>query len=301
MTPHLPTGDVTVATKCSTTLFYQYRRDVLRRSVHDGVGIVTDDVGDGETVLLLHGWPDTAALWDEVGAGLVASGMRVLAPDLRGCGRSDKPEAVSAYAMGHLVADVLAMLDEAGVATAHVVGHDWGAALAWAVATFAPERVTSLAALAVGHPTAFRSAGIEQQLKSLYTQVFIRDGVGEAFVSQRDYELLRTWFAHPRAASVIAELERDGQLHTHLNWYRANLPADAFLVEPPRLPPVLAPTLGVWSSGDRALSESQMVESGRYCANGFTYVRLEGYGHWFPLEAPEEVTKVLRDFQARVA
>ena len=271
------------------------------RSVNDGVKIVADDVGAGEAVLLLHGWPDTAALWDEVGAGLVARGARVITPDLRGCGRSDKPREVTAYAMGHLVADVLALLDEAGVESAHVVGHDWGAALAWAVATFAPRRVTSLAALAVGHPTAFRAAGLEQQLKSLYTQLFIREGLGEAFVRQNDYELLRAWFAHPRAPQVIAELERDDQLRCHLNWYRANLPADAFLVEPPRLPAVLAPTLGVWSSGDRALSESQMVESGRYCANGFTYVRLEDFGHWFPLEAGEEVTKVLSDFHSRVA
>lgn len=290
-----------MATKCGTSPFYQYRRDVLRRSVNEGVGIVADDVGEGDAVLLLHGWPDTAALWDDVAAGLLATGARVITPDLRGCGRSDKPTEVSAYAMGRLVADVLALLDEAGVASAHVVGHDWGAALAWAVATFAPTRVTSLAALAVGHPTAFRSAGLEQQLKSLYTQLLIREGLGEAFVRQNDYELLRTWFAHPRASRVIEMLERNDQLRCQLNWYRANLPADAFLVAAPRLAPVLAPTLGLWSSGDRALCESQMVESARYCANGFSYVRLEGYGHWFPIEAAEEVTKVLSDFHARVA
>ena len=273
---------------------------MLLESLHDGVRLVADDLGAGDAVLLLHGWPDTAALWDEVAPGLLARGARVITPDLRGCGRSDKPREVEAYAMGVLVADVLALLDEARVERAHVVGHDWGAALAWALASFAPERVRSLCALAVGHPTAFRAAGLEQQLKSLYTQLFIREGLGEAFVRQHDYELLRTWFAHPRASRVIAELERDDQLRCHLNWYRANLPADAFLVEAPRLPPVLAPTLGMWSSGDRALCESQMVESGRYCANGFTYVRLEDFGHWFPLEASEEVTKVLSDFHARV-
>ena len=76
---------------------------------------------------------------------------------------------------------------------------------------------------------------------------------------------------------------------------RAMIPAILGIVS------VLAPTLGVWSSGDRALGESQMVESGRYCANGFTYMRLEDFGHWFPLEAGEEVTKVLSGFHARVA
>ena len=264
-------------------------------------GLFVRDLGEGAPVLLLHGWPDTGALWDGVVTELVAAGRRCLAPDLRGCGRSAKPTDVESYAMAELVADVVALVEAAAAGPVTLVGHDWGAALAWALASFSPERVRSLAALAVGHPTAFRAAGLEQQLKSLYTQLFIREGLGEAFVRQNDYELLRTWFAHPRASTVIAELERDDQLSCHLNWYRANLPADAFLIEAPRLPPVLAPTLGVWSSGDRALCESQMVESGRYCANGFTYVRLEDFGHWFPLEAGEEVTKVLSGFHARVA
>ena len=267
-------------------------------STSGGVTIVADDVGVGDPVLALHGWPDTASLWDEVAAGLVARGARVITPDLRGCGRSDKPADVEGYAMHHLVADVLALLDAADVERVHLVGHDWGAALAWAVATFAPERVTSLAALAVGHPTAFREGGIEQLVKSWYTQLFLREGVGEAFLRYHDYEVLRQWFRHPRAESVIAELERDGQLSAHLNWYRANLPADAFLAAAPRLPPVRVATLGMWASGDRALGERQMIESARHCANGFTYERLEGYGHWFPIEASEKVTKVLSDFHA---
>ncbi len=267
-------------------------------STSDGVTLVADDVGRGDAVVLLHGWPDTASMWDEVSAGLVARGARVIAPDLRGCGRSDKPADVSAYAMHHLVGDVLALLDAAELDRVRLVGHDWGAALAWAVATFAPERVTSLAALAVGHPTAFREGGVEQLVKSWYTQLFIREGVGEAFLRYHDYEVLRQWFRHPRAASVIAELERDGQLTTHLHWYRANLAPDAFLVPGPQLPPVRVTTLGVWASGDRALGEGQMLESARYCANGFSYVRLDGYGHWFPIEASEEVTKVLSDFHA---
>ncbi len=268
-------------------------------STSEGVSLVADDRGNGEPVLLLHGWPDTAELWDEVGRGLLERGARVITPDLRGCGRSDKPVAVDAYAMHHLVGDVVALLDATGVERVHLVGHDWGAALAWVVATVAPERVATFAALAVGHPTAFRAAGVEQQIKSWYTQLFIREGVGEAFLRYNDYEVLRRWFVHPRAEAVIAELERDGQMTAHLNWYRANLPADAFLVEPPRLPAVSVPTLGVWSSGDRALGERQMTDSASYCANGFTYVRLDGYGHWFPIEASEEVTKVLSDFHGR--
>ena len=77
---------------------------------------------------------------------------------------------------------------------------------------------------------------------------------------------MRRWVRHPRADEVIDELERDGQMRTHLMWYRANARPDMFLSPPPVLPPIQAPTLGVWSSGDAALNESQMTESAQYCA-----------------------------------
>ena len=267
------------------------------RASHDGVTLVARVEGAGPDVLLLHGWPDTGALWDEVAPRLVAAGHRVIVPDLRGCGRSDKPREVERYAMHHLVADALAVLDAAGSTRAGVVGHDWGAALAWALATYHPERVRALVAMSVGHPSAFRSGCIAQQMRSWYTLLFALEGVGERFVRFNDHEVLRTWFAHPRAEAVIAELERDGQLSTHLNWYRANLPPDAFLSDPPVLPDLAVPALGIWSSGDRALTEEQMTGSARYCAAGFDYVRLEGPGHWIPLEAGDEVTKVLSTFR----
>ena len=261
-----------------------------------GVRLVSDDVGAGSPVVLLHGWPDTARLWRGVAPGLARAGHRVIAPDLRGCGRSDRPDAVADYAMHHLVGDVLGVLDAAGVERAHVVGHDWGAALAWAVALTHPERVRTLSALAVGHPTAFRSGGLAQMLASLYVQAFLVEGVGEAFVAMEDYALLAR-MGHPDAAAVAAGLAA-GQLRAHLNWYRANLPADAFVSAPPRLAPLAVPALGIWASGDRGLTEEKMMGSARYCAAGFTYVRLEGLGHWFVLEAPQVVTKVLVDFVA---
>ncbi len=265
-------------------------------SAAGGVRLVSDDTGAGEAVVLLHGWPDTARLWRGVVPGLVDAGYRVLVPDLRGCGRSDRPAGVEDYAMGRLVDDVLGVLDAARVEAAHVVGHDWGAALAWAVALRHPERVRSLGALAVGHPTAFRAAGLDQMLRSLYVLAFRTEGLGEAFVAMEDYALLRR-MGHPDAAEVAAGLAA-GQLTPHLNWYRANLPADAFVTPPPRLAPLAVRALGVWASGDRGLGEAQMLDSARYCARGFCYVRLEGLGHWFVLEAPDKVTKVLRDFLA---
>jgi len=126
--------------------------------------------------------------------------------------------------------------------------------------------------------------------------LFHFEGLGEAFLRRHDYEALRRWTGHPRVEPVIEELERDGQLTAHLQWYRANVAPDAFVRDPPRLPDVAVPVLGVWSSRDFALTEAQMINSARYCAKGFTYLRLDGIGHWVPLEAPKALAESIVEF-----
>jgi pimeloyl-ACP methyl ester carboxylesterase len=252
--------------------------------------------GDGPTVLLLHGWPDTSALWDDVVPELVRAGYRVATPDLRGCGDSDKPDEVDLYQMHHLIGDVAALVEALEVERVSLVGHDWGANLAWATAAFRPDLVERLVAISVGHPAAFCSGGLEQQLKSWYMLLFHFDGLGEAFLRQNNYEAMHRWVHHPRVEEVINELERDGQMRTHLMWYRANVRPDVFLTPPPILPAISAPTLGVWSSGDFALTERQMTDSHAYCEGEFRYRRLDAFGHWIPLEAPLELSAELIDF-----
>jgi pimeloyl-ACP methyl ester carboxylesterase len=263
-----------------------------------GVGIHYDVHGpdDGAPVVLLHGFPDTARLWRHQVPALVEAGHRVIVPDQRGYGRSDKPADVDAYDMVVLAGDVAAVLDEEGIERASVVGHDWGAAVAWVVAAFMPERVDRVAVLSVGHPTAFGSAGLEQREKSWYMLLFQFEGVAEQWLSADGWANLREWARHPDIDGVVADLERDGSLTPGLNWYRANVPPSS-LVEPPlELPPIQAPAMGVWSSGDIALTEAQMKGSGEHCAGGFRYERLDGPGHWMQLEAPDAVNGLLVDF-----
>lgn len=258
---------------------------------HDGVTLRGEVVGAGPTLLALHGWPDTSALWREVTPRLVAAGYRVATPDLRGCGVSDKPRDVADYAMVHLVGDVVALIAALGGGPVTLVGHDWGASLAWVAAARRPELVERLVVLSVGHPRAFRGAGVAQAARSWYALLFAQEGLGERFLRHRDYDAMRHWLGHPRVEEVIAELERDGQMTTHLLWYRANLAPDAFVSDLPTLPPILAPTRGLWSSGDTALIEAQMVNSAPYCVHGFTYRRLEGLGHWMAIEDPARVAE----------
>src|SRR5277367_2636060 len=120
-----------------------------------GVGIEYDVTGVGRPVVLLHGFPDSGRLWRHQVPVLAAAGYQVIVPDLRGYGRSDKPAAVSAYRLPVVARDIAAILGDLGLSRAHVVGHDWGAALAWTIAAHQPALVDRLVVLSVGHPATF--------------------------------------------------------------------------------------------------------------------------------------------------
>jgi len=220
----------------------------------------------------------------------------VIAPDLRGFGASSKPTEVAAYAAPHLVADVVAVLDALDVERAHLVGHDWGAAIAWMTAALAGDRVASLTALSVGHPAAFRTAGWEQREKSWYMLLFQFPEVAERWLSDDDFRNLREWSGHPDLEPVVQRLANPAALSASLGPYRANLTAEALFSPPPPLPPVAVPTMGIWSAGDLALIEAGMVNSQRFVSGPWRYERIDDAGHWIPLEAPEQLNKLLLDF-----
>ena len=266
------------------------------RADNNGVATSYEVHGDGRPVVLLHGFPDTGRLWRHQIPALVDGGFRVIVPDLRGYGRSDKPAGVDDYNLLHVAADIGAVLDAAEVERAHVVGHDWGAALAWAIASVAPERVDHLVVLSVGHPSTFRGEGFEQAQRSWYMLLFQFPGIGEEWLSADGWTRFRQWSGHPDADGVTAELEADGSLTPALNYYRANVPPESYLAGPLELPPVQAPTMGIWSSGDPHLGEGQMTRSEQNVAGTWRYERIDGPGHWLQLEAPDAVNRLLLDF-----
>jgi pimeloyl-ACP methyl ester carboxylesterase len=261
----------------------------------DGVGINYEVHGAGHPVVFLHGFPDTGRLWRHQAPALAEAGFQVIVPDLRGYGRSGKPEAVDAYSIPLLAGDVQAILADLGIARAHVVGHDWGAALAWALASFAPGTVDHLVVLSVGHPASFLRT-LEQRQKSWYMLLFQYPGIAERWLSDGDWANFRNWAHHPDADQVIAELEANGSLTPGLNYYRANITPESWVAPPLQLPPVQAPAMGIWSTGDPALTEVQMTDSAKQVAGPWRYERLDGPGHWMQLEAPEQVTALLLDF-----
>jgi pimeloyl-ACP methyl ester carboxylesterase len=262
----------------------------------NGTGIEYDVTGEGRPVVLLHGFPDSGRLWRHQVPALSAAGLEVIVPDLRGYGRSDQPKDVQSYAIRNLVGDVVGVLDQLGVERAHVVGHDWGAGLAWGLASLVPDRVDHLVVLSVGHPASIAAAGLEQREKTWYQLLFLFEGVAERWLSEDDWANFRGWARHPDADQVIADIESSGSLTPGLNYYRANLPAESLVGPAAAAPPVQAPTMGIWSDGDVALLERQMTGSAGHVAGPWRYERITGAGHWMQLEAPGTVNDLLIDF-----
>ena len=265
----------------------------------NGVTLEVEAAGnqDGEAVLFVHGWPDTHQLWRHQVAALTRAGYRTLAPDLRGFGGSDKPEAIADYGVSVLVADLVGILDRFELGSVHVVGHDWGGALGAVMATLLPERVRTLTCLSVGHPAAMRAAGWEQREKSWYMLLFQFQDVAEQWLSRDDFRNLREWSQHPEPDGVIERLRDPTALTASLAVYRANLAPEAVFLDPPiALPPIKAPTLGIWSSDDIALTEAAMTGTAKYVAGPWQYERIERAGHWMQLQEPDRVNRLLLDF-----
>jgi pimeloyl-ACP methyl ester carboxylesterase len=257
------------------------------------------DEGSGPAVILLHGFPDTGDLWRHQVPALVEAGFRVLAPDLRGRGRTEAPTEVAEYGLTRSAADVAGILDQLGIGRAHVVGHDFGAATAWLVASLFPDRVDRLAALSVGFPGAAGPPDLESLQKGWYRILIQTPEVAEELARQDDWYLLRTLLAGASDLDAyIAELSRPGALTAGFNWYRANLPLPRLVGPVPKLPPVSAPTLGLWSSGDNYLTERQMTASASHVTGGWRYERIDDATHWLQLDRPERVNQLLLEHLA---
>lgn len=254
------------------------------------------DQGEGMPVILLHGFPDSADLWRHQLPALADAGFRVVAPDLRGFGDSDRATNDQDYFVFNSVADVVGIMDALGIDRAHVVGHDFGSGVGWMLATTHPERVERYVTIAVGHPGAFMRPVMKQMRASWYSFLFQFSGVAEELLARNDWSLFREWLAQsPDIERSIAGMARPGALSAGLGWYRSNMRPEIWGMEV-SYPPVAAPVMGIYPSEDFALTEEQMAGSERFVAGPWRYERVEGAGHWVQLEKPEVVNALLLDF-----
>jgi pimeloyl-ACP methyl ester carboxylesterase len=260
----------------------------------NGISLHVEEFEKGTPVLLLHGWPDSSYVWRNQIPFLTRHGFRTIVPDMRGFGQSSRPAEVAEYALSKSVGDVTGLLDAVGLESAHVVGHDWGAAVAWSMAMAHPDRVAKLVVLSVGHPGVPKS--LRQDEMAWYQLFFQFEGIAEANLAYDDWAWLRRFL---RGAGdqerYEQDLSRPGALTASLNWYRANL-APKIPGPSPELPPVLVPTLGIWSTNDHYLDGERMQKSGEYVKGPWRYEEIEGASHWIPLEAPDLLNSLLLEW-----
>lgn len=262
-----------------------------------GVELEVHDEGPSGAPLavLLHGFPQNSSMWHAVTPGLHALGLRTRAVDQRGYGLSSSPGEVSAYALDELVADVLAVIDDAGAEQTVLVGHDWGAVVGWAVAAHHPERVRALVAISVPHPRAFGQAlraSADQQTRSAYIQLFREPERAARVLQADDGRRLRAMFAglaRDVVEGYVTPLLAPGALIGPLRWYAAMLGPEFGQV-----PAVTVPTTYLWSDSDVAVSEDAANACAAWVLGPYTRTDLRRVSHWVVDERPQAVVDAVR-------
>jgi pimeloyl-ACP methyl ester carboxylesterase len=267
---------------------------------NDGLTFDVVDSGaiSGDAIVLLHGFPESNASWREVTPHLVAAGYRVLAPNQRGYAAGARPRSRRAYTLDKLSGDVLALADAAGVHKFHVVGHDWGGMVTWALAANHPERIKTATSLTTPHPKAMARSMVRstQALKSLYAVFFQMPVVPElgfrspASAAMRR-QLTRSGMPEEYVDEYVARMAEPGAARGALNWYRA-VP----LSPPTRIGNVSVPTMYIYADDDVALGGVAADLTGDFVTGPYRYEVLPGVSHWVPEEVPETVVELLLDF-----
>jgi pimeloyl-ACP methyl ester carboxylesterase len=263
------------------------------------------EAGDGPLVVLLHGFPEFWFGWRFQIPALAEAGFRVVAPDMRGYNLSSRPSGVRAYDMDLLAGDVRDLIRERGSERALLAGHDWGGAVAWAIAINHPDVIERLAVLNCPHPRRFLHAVRRppQLFKSWYMFFFQLPGVPERVARAGNWRFLRFVFGDARPGAFeapdieryIEAWSRPDAITTMINYYRGIFRQTPRRAER-RLQPIAAPTLVIWGERDRALGADLAEPDAHDVPNLERVVRLPNASHWVQHDEPEEVSRLLIEF-----
>lgn len=259
---------------------------------------------DGELVVLLHGFPEFWYGWRHQIDALATAGYRVIVPDQRGYNQSDKPREINAYTIEKLTGDVNGLIRWAGRDSAYVIGHDWGANVAWWLALLNPRRVKKLGILNVPHPDVFRntlSSDFGQLLKSWYAVGFQIPWLPETILSAQNYQGLVQGMKNSSKMGTFTDHDlefyreawsKPGAMRSMIHWYRA------YAQIPPPMPDnvrLKMPVLMLWGMQDIALSSKMAAPSIALCDNG-RLVTIPEATHWVQHDAKDQVNALLLEF-----
>jgi pimeloyl-ACP methyl ester carboxylesterase len=265
--------------------------------------VIDDGPPDGPVVVLLHGFPEQNTMWQAITPRLTAQGYRCLAPRQRGYSPGARPKRRRDYRVDELAEDVRTLIDASGAQRVHLVGHDWGATVAWRVAQLHPDRLLTVTSMSVPHPGAFLKALVtsRQGLASWYILFFQLPRIPEWYLTHGRGTFTLSALVESRAphAPALAEAEakamaEPGALTAALNWYRA-IPLSDMRDAGKK---VSVPTMFIWSDGDVALREKGARATGDYVLGEYRFEILKGVSHWILDEQPETTTDLLLDWFA---
>ncbi|MFF7276450.1 alpha/beta fold hydrolase [Streptomyces griseorubiginosus] len=299
----------------------------------NGLSIHIAEQGEGPLVLLLHGWPETSHSWRHQMQPLADAGYHVVAPDQRGYGRSDRPEEGDQYTILHLVGDVVGLIDALGAEEAIVVGHDWGAPVAWTTAMLRPDLIRGVAGISV--PTAQRSpvptlSALRQHLgDDFYMLYFQHPGVAEAeFTADlrttfrkvlgggsnhpgstqppivpagsgfldlfTDPDVLPNWLTEGDIDVAVESFTRSG-FTGGLNWFR-NMDRNWSLLAPWQGAAITSPTLYLCGEADLTRTFYDAAGIATIASDLRGIIDIPEAGHWVQMERPDDVNTALLDF-----
>jgi len=273
----------------------------------NGIHLRTAEAGpaDGPLVFLLHGFPEGWLAWRHQMRAFAQAGYRVLAPDLRGYGHSDKPPHVDHYRLDVLAEDILQAGDSFGRGAFRIVGHDWGASVGWWLATRHPRAVERFVALNAPHPSVWHNAmthDARQRRKSWYVRFFGLPWLPERLLAVRNFRAMSDGFKDARPGAFSGRdlaiyrqaWSQPGALRGMLNWYRALL---RWPPPPPATLRVAPPTLLIWGTSDRYAARELAEASLGLCERG-RIAWVEGASHWVQHDAPDHVNRLCLEFLA---
>ena len=272
----------------------------------DGLVFDVTDSGptDGEVVVLLHGFPQDRTAWSGVADRLNTAGLRTLAPDQRGYSPGASPRSRSAYDIPELVGDIAELIKSSGAQKAHVVGHDWGGAVAWSIAAHRPDLVSTVTVLSTPHPGAMawamQNAG--QWKKSWYMAAFQVPLLPELQLSRGMRKLFsRTGLPSNYADHYVAKFSTRESLRGPLGWYRSMTSRGSLRANAKRGDGssgagrhVTVPATYVWGTEDFALGRAAAEKTEEYCDGPYRFLELPA-GHWLPETCTDAVAEAIID------
>jgi len=301
----------------------------------NGIDMFVREQGQGPLVLLCHGWPELSYSWRHQIGALAEAGYRVVAPDMRGFGQTSAPAGIDAYTIFHTVGDMVALVGALGESRAAIIGHDWGAPVAWHAALFRPDIFTAVAGLSVPPPRRGRARPLEtlrkEGIENFYWQYFQEPGVAEReFEADVDFTMravfskgfsdtgmsqmmrpgmgflgdrsisrpLPPWLGEDELA-VFVKAYRASGFRGGLNWYR-NLDRNWDLTAPWQGAQIRQPSLFIAGSEDEVVTgligAKRIADMEKVLPGLRQKLVIEGAGHWVQQECAAEVNASLIAF-----